>query len=618
MVQALTSTAVLARNQERVHDHAAYEAASRILQVAVSVVGMIFLLPVMAVLAAAIKAASRGPVLYRGARVGKGERIFTIYKFRTLHVGAEQKIGSRLLRNDDPFYHRLGKFLRRAKLDEIPQLLNVIKGDMNLVGPRPTRLVFLDESRKTVPGYSGRFAVRPGMTGLAQLRGGYYTTIANKLRYDLIYVRRRSLWLDFVILTMTFVKLVQKWITKASLLCLIVLFVSFVPAGVSRLFLLRVLGVQFNPIIPVLLAAGAYLALSTGKSNRWLISHSAIDAPMVAFVLISLFAAPFSASPVTALRGLLYLCITGFFFAFVMVNLRPDVQFVKQAGQVVGLAAGGVAMMGLVGRLGAGLGLLDHPIRTVATLGSPMGLAAYLALGFPFVLCEYLEAKSRTTKLAWVTVLTAITAAVFTAGSRLGVPALLVSAGVLLVKTGKLRMRDALLGGGACLLMLATVGGQRFSPAAVATDLYAAATGAVRSIQESSFQQLLIGYGTKTIRSSAAAGAPWWRQGVPQSTYLTLLLENGVAGFCLMTWLAALVVREIAVTARNQAASVRMRLWSLAAAICGLGVAAISFDVFYNIATQVVFWGIVGLALGLSVRCGGKDHGAMLVMRFGH
>ena len=105
---------------------------------------------------------------------------------------------------------------------------------------------------------------------------------------------------------------------------------------------------------------------------------------------------------------------------------------------------------------------------------------------------------------------------------------------------------------------------------------------------------------------------------MPQSTYLTLLLENGIAGFCLMTWLAALVVREIAMSARNQPAGVQMRLWSLAAAICGLGVAAISFDVFYNIATQVVFWGIVGLALGLCVRCGGKDHGAVLVMRFGH
>jgi len=618
MAQALTSTVVLSRERERADGHMVYETASRVLQVAVSVVGLVFLLPVMAVLAAAIKAVSRGPIFYRGLRVGKDERVFTIYKFRTLEVGAEEKIGSRLLNHDDPFHHRLGRFLKRTKLDEIPQLLNVIRGDMNLVGPRPIRPVFLDESRKTVSGYSGRFAVRPGMTGLAQLRGGYYTSITNKLRYDMIYIRRRSLRLDFAILTMTFVKLVQKWITKASLLCLIVLFVSFVPAGVSRSFSLKVLGVQFNPIIPVLLSAGAYLALSAGKSNRWLISHSAIDAPMVAFVLISALAAPFSVSPVTALRGLLYLCITGFFFAFVMVNLRPDVHFAKRAGQVIGLAAGGVALMGLAGRMGAALGLFDHPARTVATLGSPVGLAAYLALGFPFVLCECLGTKSGTMKLVWATVLAAIAGAVFTAGSRLGVPALLVSAGVLLVKTDRLRLRDALLGGAACLVMLAIIGGPRFSPAAVVTDAYAAAAGAIRSIQESSFQQLLIGYGTKTMRSAATANALWWRHGMPQSTYLTLLLENGIAGFCLMTWLAALVVREIAMSARNQPAGVKMRLWSLASAICGLGVAAISFDVFYNIATQVVFWGIIGLALGLSVRHGGKDHGAVLVMRFGH
>ena len=610
-------TCALTRGREDTAARRACEVGSRVLQVAVSIAGLIAMLPVMAVIAAAIKAVSHGPVFYRGTRVGKGEKLFTIFKFRTLHVGAEEKIGSRLLTGDDPFHHRFGKFLKQSKLDEVPQLWNVIRGDMNLVGPRPIRPVFLAEFTAAIPDYSLRFSVRPGMTGLAQLRGGYYTTVSNKLRYDLLYAKRRSLRLDLAILALTFVKLLKRWITAASLLCLIVLFVSLVPAGVTSSFSLTLLGVQFNPIMPLLLAAGAYLVFSAGKSNRWLVSHSAIDAPMVAFVLLSALAMPFSIRPITALCGLIYLCITGFLFTFVLVNLRPDASFARRAAQVVCVAGAGVALVSIGETVGAKLGLVSGPTaQAVSTLGSPAGLTAYLALCFPLVLCEYFEARTYNVRLLWVAAGVAIAGAVATAGGRLGVPALLVGAGVLLVKTNKLSLKNAVIAAGVCLLVLSVLAGGRYSLRAVAGDTHAAVRAAVISIHESSFQQLLIGLGTKTLQSSASVFA--WQHGLPQSTYLTLLLENGVGGFCLMTWLAALVLREISISARNQPESIRIRLWSLAAAICGIAVAAVSFNIFYSIATQFVFWGIVGLALGLSVRYGGKDHGAVLVMRFGH
>jgi len=138
----------------------------------VAALGFLFLLPVSVIIAIAIKATSRGPILYRGTRIGRGMEPFTIYKFRTLLVDAEQRIGARLVTSTDPLYTPVGRFLRRYKLDEIPQLLNVVSGDMNMVGPRPVRPVFLATSVRDIPNYTERFRIRPGMTGLAQLRGG--------------------------------------------------------------------------------------------------------------------------------------------------------------------------------------------------------------------------------------------------------------------------------------------------------------------------------------------------------------------------------------------------------------------------------------------------------------
>ena len=166
-------------------------------QVAVATGGFLALLPGSLLIAIAIKLTSRGPILYRGTRIGRGLAPFTIYKFRTLLADAERRIGARLVTPDDPLFTPIGRFLRKYKLDEIPQLLNVVKGDMNMVGPRPVRPIFLATSVQDIPRYLERFRVRPGMTGLAQLRGGYFTHPRDKLRYDRIYLRRRGFWLDF-------------------------------------------------------------------------------------------------------------------------------------------------------------------------------------------------------------------------------------------------------------------------------------------------------------------------------------------------------------------------------------------------------------------------------------
>jgi lipopolysaccharide/colanic/teichoic acid biosynthesis glycosyltransferase len=177
--------------------------ASDIMQYGFAAIGLVVMVPLFLVIGLLIKLTSQGPILYRGLRVGKDGRTFTIYKFRTLQIGAEEKIGARLLTERDAYYTCIGKFLKRTKFDELPQLANVLKGEMNLVGPRPIRPIFLEKLCCDIPRYPIRFAVKPGMTGLAQVRGGYFTEPKDKLRYELIYIKNRSLLLDLRLIALT-------------------------------------------------------------------------------------------------------------------------------------------------------------------------------------------------------------------------------------------------------------------------------------------------------------------------------------------------------------------------------------------------------------------------------
>ncbi|MFB3882471.1 MAG: sugar transferase [Armatimonadota bacterium] len=137
------------------------------------------------------------PILYPQRRVGRGGRVFTILKFRSMVRDAERRTGAVLAATDDPRITRVGRMLRRMALDEIPQLLSIFKGDMSWVGPRPERPEFVSELVRTIPGYNERHAIRPGLTGLAQVYGRYHTDPAEKLKYDLDYIRRHNLLMDF-------------------------------------------------------------------------------------------------------------------------------------------------------------------------------------------------------------------------------------------------------------------------------------------------------------------------------------------------------------------------------------------------------------------------------------
>jgi lipopolysaccharide/colanic/teichoic acid biosynthesis glycosyltransferase len=199
-------------------------AALRAMNVIIAVVALFIALPLLLLIALAIKLTSRGPVLYTQERIGLdrrksagdgghsgrtcdlGGRPFTIYKFRTMQVDAERATGAVWATQDDPRITPVGRFLRQYRLDEIPQLINVMRGEMNIVGPRPERPTIFAELREHIAEYPLRQRTKPGITGLAQIYHHYDRSlddVRTKVRYDLEYIRRRSMGEDLRIMVLT-------------------------------------------------------------------------------------------------------------------------------------------------------------------------------------------------------------------------------------------------------------------------------------------------------------------------------------------------------------------------------------------------------------------------------
>ncbi len=181
-------------------------AVKRVLDVLFALAGVALSLPVIGLIALAIKLDSKGPVLFRQARVGQGGRIFILNKFRSMSVDAEQKSGPVWALPDDPRNTRVGRWLRKSRLDELPQLVNVLMADMSFVGPRPERPEFVRLLQRQIPSYMERHTVKPGITGWAQVCHRYAASVddaSEKFQYDLYYIKNLSLFLDLLIVLST-------------------------------------------------------------------------------------------------------------------------------------------------------------------------------------------------------------------------------------------------------------------------------------------------------------------------------------------------------------------------------------------------------------------------------
>jgi len=175
----------------------------RLMDIVLCSMAMVVAAPVMLIVAAAIKLEDGGPVFYKQDRMTRGGREFKILKFRSMIVDAEKYAGAVLATGDDPRITRVGKIIRATRLDELPQLLNILKGDMSIVGPRPERKCLADEIEKDLPEFAYRLKVRGGLTGYAQIYGKYNTSAYDKLRLDLMYIENYSLLLDIKLIILT-------------------------------------------------------------------------------------------------------------------------------------------------------------------------------------------------------------------------------------------------------------------------------------------------------------------------------------------------------------------------------------------------------------------------------
>ncbi|MEE0419975.1 MAG: exopolysaccharide biosynthesis polyprenyl glycosylphosphotransferase [Lachnospiraceae bacterium] len=183
--------------------------AKRLFDIAASLLGVIIASPFMIIIAILIKAYDRGPVFYKQERLTENNRIFYVLKFRSMRVDSEVQ-GARLAMKKDSRVTPIGKVLRNIHFDELPQLFNILKGDMSLVGPRPERPEIAEEYKREIPEFDYRLKVKAGLTGFAQVYGKYNTTPYDKLKLDLTYIENYSFWLDLKLLFLTFKILFQK------------------------------------------------------------------------------------------------------------------------------------------------------------------------------------------------------------------------------------------------------------------------------------------------------------------------------------------------------------------------------------------------------------------------
>jgi len=180
----------------------------RALDYFLAILGLAIVSPVVILAALMIKLNSPGPIIYRQNRVGKKGKVFKIYKLRTMRIDAEKYTGAVWARKNDSRVTSVGRFLRKTHVDEIPQLINVIKGEMSIVGPRPERPEMVRDLKKVICDYERRLDVKPGITGLAQVLHKYDETIDDvrkKVKYDLLYINKMCLWIEMRILAQTFV-----------------------------------------------------------------------------------------------------------------------------------------------------------------------------------------------------------------------------------------------------------------------------------------------------------------------------------------------------------------------------------------------------------------------------
>lgn len=599
-----------------------------LVQAFLAISALLVLSPVLLLVGLAVKLSSPGPLFYAGVRVGKNQKLYTMYKFRTLREGSERQIGGRLLSAQDDFYTPIGKFLKRSKLDEVPQLINVLRGEMNFAGPRPLRPIFLERYLEEIPHYAERFRVAPGMTGLAQVRGGYFTSPQNKLRYDRLYIEHRSLLLDAQLVGLTALKVLNRWITLGAFLLVLLLFVSFIPAGMMADLYIEMFGAKVNPLHGVIAFGALWMILRHAPRDRISLYRTPLNLPIAAFLLLSLASAFLSDSPVQAIRGATYYLITGFIVMLAVINGTFTRRFVRSAISAVALISVAISTVGLLELLVSDYLAPNSPLRTEtgglaggisSTLGSPIALATYLLLGVPCVLFSLSRAHTREMRDFWVASTTVCLVGILLTRHPAGLITLALIASAYLWRHLSIRWAFA------TLVVLAPFAYLSVATAVSTGDLdwqslvCGQATEACRALTQMPARELLLGLGPRTLGELVPPGSAVSDAALRQANgNLRLLLENGILGWGAMLWILGAAVYSLYRTQQTMAdPGLRAALWAVLFSVLGFLVAMQSFDPFDNIAIQLLFWGLLGIGIGTEVRLGERPSDYRIALKLG-
>ena len=583
----------------------------RILNLAGAFLSLILLSPVLMVTALLVRLTSKGPIFYRGKRVGKHMEEFQILKFRTMEMGAEEKIGARLTTADDPYFTPVGRFLKATRLDELPQLMNVLRGEMNLVGPRPVRPIFLADHLSKFPNYWRRFLVRPGMTCISHVSGGFYSPVRQRLRHDLMYVENRSVGLDVQIFFWTVMKVLGRWLQPTIFLVFLFLIASYLPPNLMAHFYVRIGGAPYNAFYLLSLLVVGFLLGRGVQVSRFVIYRTPLNWFIGAFAIVSFLSVIDSSQKLAALRGTGFLWATGILPALMIIHSEISGRWAKKTLEFLALCTGLTASLGVFSwSLHVYQSLRQAPPtlawtarlvlapRASGLWGEPIVFASYVAVGLPLVFLLADGKLSRWSERIAKLAISLGILAVLVSQSRTALAALLVSGPLLIWKFSRKKALAFLLLVPITYAIVMRAFPERFSPPLVFQEVENHLKQGVQTIESMKGTEYLWGAGAKTTEDKKERPALYAIGSLP----LHLFVEYGALGSLVVAVLLGQVLALCFFRGQRADPATREELWCLGCSIVAFLVAANGFPAFYQFSTQLMIWAVLALPCGIVVR----------------
>jgi len=624
-----------------------YDALTRIWQTAASIMALIILSPLLGLIALTIKITSQGPVFYKSKRSGKNGGPFYLYKFRTLRYGSDKWLRHPDTVNEkevEQYATGMGKVLRKTKLDEVPQLLNVIKGDMNLVGPRPARPEKVAYNRQTIPGYDLRFRIRPGISGEAQVWRGYNTPDRAKLHFERDYIKNRSVLLDLQLILFTFVKILIRWITPGIIFLFLILFLTFIPKDIQSLLFVRILDIRLNLFHIFIVTSVAWLFIRRTTTRTLFLYNVPVIIPALVFFLSGLIPVLFANDYVTPLRGIVYYVITGFIIALIVSHTEISGKHTRRAVSLFALIAVLISSLGIIELfMGNGFILSSFGIdgennelennglyRISSTLANPPVLSTYLILACPIIINKIYHADRSLKRDIWLIAFIVVVIGIFLSQSRTGIFAFLVCSSIFLARKSMLHLKIFIIFFLVLLIQTIYLGGERFQYKHIRSEVQQKITDTKNLIHTIPKRKLIFGVGAKNFhkkyhsdKNHGLNNKLWHAKETStkeiNNMHFLLILENGIVGWVMMMWIIWSTLKKIYQSiAKIKDVRYRDIQWALFSSIIGFLICMYATNVFFYLPVQVLFWGVIGLALGINIHFVAKEKRYLIKWEFGH